>query len=175
VVVRERDVDKSVDLTWQEGLTVDGASALGGTVRLEGADDRPGLRPTEGLLASLGACGAMDVASILTKKRQAWDRYEVHVEGDQTDERPERFASITLVHEIEGPELAVEAVRRSIELSATRYCPVNATLSTGKVEIHHRYRVRNAAGEHAAEVVRTGPDGAIELGDAPQPEATPAS
>ena len=34
-----------------------------------------------------------------------------------------------------------QAVRRAIELSATKYCPVNAMLSAGATEIHHRYRM----------------------------------
>ena len=36
-----------------------------------------------------------------------------------------------------------ETVRRAIELSATKYCPVNAMLSAGATEVHHRYVVRN--------------------------------
>ena len=52
------------------------------------------------------------------------------------------------------------AVRRSIELSATKYCPVNAMLSAGATEIHHAYRVRGTGPtpfEAAGEVVVTGP------------------
>lgn len=154
---------KSGRLRWRAGLAFDGASGAGGRITLDGADDTPGLRPTEGLLLSLAACTGMDVASILAKKRQRLERYEVSVEGEQSDEHPRPFRRIDLTHEIDGAGVEVEAVRRSIELSATRYCPVNATLASGAVEIHHRYRVRNGEGEHVAEVAVTGPHGALSV------------
>jgi len=53
-----------------------------------------------------------------------------------------------------------EALRRSIELSATRYCPVNAMLSAS-VTITHRYQLTGADGQTRNAVVAiTGPDGA---------------
>ena len=59
---------------------------------------------------------------------------------------------------IEGEAIDVEAVARAIELSATKYCAVGATLSTGMTEIHHAYLVRDGRdGERMAEVIVTGP------------------
>ena len=52
------------------------------------------------------------------------------------------------------------AIRRAIELSATKYCPVNAMLSAGATEVHHRFVVRSTGPEPFAdegEVVVTGP------------------
>jgi hypothetical protein len=50
-------------------------------------------------------------------------------------------------------------VRRAIQLSATKYCPVNAMLSAGATEVHHRFRLRTGepATETESEVVVTGP------------------
>ncbi len=83
----------------------------------------------------------MDVVSILAKKRQAFERYEIHVRGDQRDGYPQVFTRIDVVHELEGPAVDVVALRRSIELSATKYCPVNAMLAAGATEIHHAYHL----------------------------------
>ena len=146
-------------LRWHSGLSFSGQSGSGGRIAWEGADGVAGLRPSEAMLASLGACTAMDVIAILGKKRQVVERYEVELAAQLADQHPQAFQRIEVSHELEGPDLSVEAVRRSIELSATRYCIINATLSSGAVEIHHRYRVRNADGEHAAEVAVTGPLG----------------
>jgi hypothetical protein len=53
-------------------------------------------------------------------------------------------------------------VRRCIELSAVKYCPVNAMLSAGPTEIHHRYRVIDVRADPAmvseGEVLVTGPN-----------------
>lgn len=164
-------------LRWGGGLTFEGLSGSGGHIAWEGDDDRAGLRPSEALLVSLGACTAMDVIAILGKKRQVVAGYELDVEAELGDAHPKAFRRIVVSHELEGRDLDVEAVRRSIELSATRYCVISATLSSGAVEIHHRYVVRNAAGRHEAEVVVTGPLGAgvryAEAGDEGPEEARP--
>ena len=118
------------------------------------------LSPVETLVVCLAACSAMDVAAIAAKKRQVVGRYEVHVEAEQRDAYPQILTRVVLTHDVEGPAVDEAAVRRSIELSATKYCPVNAMLSAGATEVHHRYRVRNTGPEPfdaEGEVVVTGP------------------
>jgi len=118
------------------------------------------LSPVETLVVSLAACSAMDVIAIAAKKRQEIDRYAVHVEADQRDEYPQVLTHVRVVHEVEGPGVDEAAIRRAIELSATKYCPVNAMISAGPTEVHHAYRVIRT-GENAfdeeGEVVVTGP------------------
>jgi hypothetical protein len=68
------------------------------------------------------------------------------------------FTRIDLIHVVEGASVEIAAVRRAIELSATRYCAVGGTLATGVTEIHHRYLVRRAEDEEVmGEVLVTGP------------------
>jgi putative redox protein len=125
--------------------------------------DDPGraeLSPVETMAACVAACSAMDVVAIAAKKRQEISRYEVHVSAVQRDEYPQILTRIDVTHEVEGPAVDEAAIRRSIELSATKYCPVSAMLSAGATEIHHGYRVRNTGPEAFAaegEVVVTGP------------------
>ena len=105
------------------------------------------LSPVETLVVNLGACSAMDVVSIATKKRQQMSAYRVHLDATQRDEYPQILTQIVVTHEVEGPAVDVAAIRRSIELSALKYCPVNAMLSAGATQIHHRYIVRNIGPE----------------------------
>ena len=115
-------------------------------------------RPKETLLAALAGCTAMDVASILRKKRQPAESYVVVVEGESADRHPKVFTSIRVEHQVIG-DVQPEALRRSIELSATRYCPVNAMVSAS-VSVEHRYRLTSADGaRHEAVVAVTGPEG----------------
>lgn len=113
--------------------------------------------PREAVLAALAGCTAMDVASILRKKRQIADSYRISVVGeDREDVQPHVFTRIVVEHQVSG-SVEEEALRRSIELSATRYCPVNAMLS-GTVTVEHRYRLQRP-GEAAIEglVLISGP------------------
>ena len=117
--------------------------------------------PVETLTAALAACSAMDVMSIMVKKRQAVESYDVRVEAVQRDEYPQVLTRVEVVHDIAGPDVSEDAVRRCIELSATKYCPINAMLSAGATEIHHRYRVRGTGAdpfEAEGEVIVTGPE-----------------
>jgi len=104
-----------------------------------------GPRPTESLLAALAGCTAMDVVSLLAKKRQVVASYTIDAIAHQRAEYPQVFTRIDLIHIVEGPALALLAVKRCIELSASRYCPISAMISAGPTEIHHRYRVRDSS------------------------------
>ncbi|MBA2255412.1 MAG: OsmC family protein [Chloroflexi bacterium] len=151
---------KVVESRWEGGLRFTSTDEFGGVVAQEGADGESGYRPSALLLASLAGCTAMDVISILTKKRQGVQRYEVHTTGEQRQDHPQSYHAIVVEHELTGAHLDLDAVRRAILLSATRYCPVTAQLSQGEVTISHRYRVHLEEGDQTAEVVVTGPNGA---------------
>jgi putative redox protein len=133
-----------------------------GTGRSIGFGDtaRGFLSPVETVLVALGSCTAMDVISIATKKRQRVASYRIHVRGDQRDEYPQVFTEIDVIHEVTGENLSEAAIRRSIELSATKYCPVSAMISAGATVVHHRYRIHSTgpvAYEAEDEVIATGP------------------
>lgn len=153
-------MEKSVHLVHRGGLRFDAVPGSGHTVTVDDIAENRGPAPMEYVLVALGSCGGMDVASILAKKRQQVSRYQITVLGEQREEHPRTFTTVTLTHHVEGPKLDPEAVRRAVELSATKYCPVNAMLASGTVTIHHRYVARWDAGERSGEVVLVGPSGA---------------
>lgn len=114
--------------------------------------------PKEALLAALAGCTAMDVASILRKKQQAAISYEIGVSAESAADHPRVFTSITVEHRLAG-EVDPEAIRRSIELSSTRYCPISAMLSRA-VTIEHWYRLSRGDGDSVRALVAvTGPAG----------------
>jgi len=122
----------------------------------EGEDSAAG--PKEAILAALAGCTSMDVAAILRKKRQAVSAYEIAVSAESGAEHPKVFTSITVEHRVTGA-CDPEALRRSIELSSTRYCPVSAMLSKA-LTIEHWYRLTPPGGTPVEALVAvTGPDG----------------
>ena len=148
---------KTAELTFTSGLHFDVDTGSGRTLAF---DDSPGggLGPVETVLAALAACSAMDVISVALKKRQQVVTYRIHARGEQRDKYPQILTRIDLVHEIEGPGVSTRAIARCIQLSATKYCPVNAMLSAGATEVHHAYRVtRPGEPTEEAEVIVTGP------------------
>lgn len=140
-----------------EGLRFDATTGSGHQLVLDSRDGDAGPRPAELLVVALAGCTAMDVISILRKKRQPVTDYAVRVEGLQREEHPSAFLAFRVRHSVHGA-VDVEAVRRAIELSATRYCAVGATLSSGALTIHHGYVIERPDGEIVTgEVCVTGP------------------
>jgi putative redox protein len=143
-------------------MTFRGASGSGHDVLMDaepaaGGEER-GARPMEVILLAFGGCTGMDVISILRKMRQDVVGYEVRLVGERTDQQPTVFTDVTVEHVVRGRDLDVDNVRRAVELSATRYCPVSAMLSRGGVNVTERYRVIDeATSEEQAE--RPGEEG----------------
>jgi putative redox protein len=150
---------RSAELTFEGGMRFAAVTGTGRELTF-GKTPEEGYSPVENLVASLAGCTAMDVIAIALKKRQDIARYTIRATAEQRDEYPQVLTRIDVVHEVEGPPEAVEtaAIRRCIELSAGKYCPVSAMLSAGATEIHHGYRIVRPDGTvEEDEVVVTGP------------------
>jgi putative redox protein len=84
---------------------------------VDGTDSDTGPRPSDLLLVAQAGCTAMDVISILRKKRQHMTHYEVRVNGHRrTEDHPHVFERIDVLHVVEGVGLDAAAVRRAITL-----------------------------------------------------------
>lgn len=83
--------------------------------------------PMELLLLALGSCTAVDVVSILRKKRAQLTGYTVEVRGERRDEHPHSYKRMTVHHIVTGRNISERAVAQAIELSENKYCSVAAT------------------------------------------------
>jgi putative redox protein len=96
--------------------------------------------PAELLLIALGGCTAVDVVSILKKKRERVTGYRVEVRGTRREEHPRAFTRMEVRHVVRGKNVSEKSVASAIELSETKYCSVAATLRPG-VEIVTSYEI----------------------------------
>lgn len=96
--------------------------------------------PMELLLIALGGCTAVDVVSILKKKRERVTDYRVEVRGTRREEHPRAFTRMEVRHVVRGKNVSEKSVASAIELSETKYCSVAATLRPG-VEIVTSYEI----------------------------------
>lgn len=102
--------------------------------------DNDGFRPLELMAISLAGCTAMDVISILAKKRQDVRAFRVNVELERAAEHPKVFTRGVILYRVVGGRVEEDSLRRAIQLSAERYCPAQAML--GKVfPIELRYEI----------------------------------
>ena len=123
-----------VKVNWVGGMAFEATPPSGNKILMDAYPESGGTgnapTPVEALLSSVAACTAMDVISILKKKRQVVTSYRVEIEGERAPEGefPRPFLSMVVRHILAGENLDPEAVARSVELSDTKYCTVVATL-----------------------------------------------
>jgi len=118
---------------WSKGMSFTGSADSGFTVPL-GTDpsvggDNDGFRPMELLVIGLAGCTAMDVISILRKKRQDVTGFEVTVDTERASEHPKVITAFAIRYIVRGRAVDPRAVERAIELSRDTYCPAQAMLS----------------------------------------------
>jgi putative redox protein len=129
-------------LNWKSGLRFHAKTGAGSEIVFDGDNEASDPGPMEGLLTSLAACTAMDVISILEKKRQKVTDYRLEVVGERPPKGvyPRPFTKIVIKHFIEGENVDEQAVARAIELSESKYCSVAITLKSAP-EVINQWQV----------------------------------
>jgi putative redox protein len=109
--------------------------------RPESKGEGTGPRPLELVLYGLAACTAMDVVSVLEKKRTPATSVEIVVNGTQREDGyPHYYEDIALEYVVAGPGVTEAAVARAIELSEEKYCAVKGMLGP-QVRVTSTFRV----------------------------------
>lgn len=84
--------------------------------------------PIELLLVAVAGCTAIDVQSILAKKRQAVTSYDVRISGTRAEDHPRKFTAFDITHIVRGRGISAKAVEDAIRLSDETYCSVAASV-----------------------------------------------
>jgi putative redox protein len=129
---------------WHERMSFTGTADTGFDVPLGAppavGGDSDGFKPIELMLVSLAGCTAMDVISILRKKRQDVRAFDVQVVANREEEHPRVFSHITLEFIVKGKNIDPESVQRAVNLSAEKYCAAQAMLAK-VVPIEHKITI----------------------------------
>lgn len=120
-------------VTWKnDGFKFIGTADSGSSVDLASAIDAKvggeGFRPMELMAVGLAGCTGMDVISILQKKRQIVESFEVSVETKNAEDHPHVWTQVEIKYLIRGENIDKVAVERAIALSRDKYCPAQAML-----------------------------------------------
>lgn len=127
-------------VAWKQEMLFDGLSHSNHALPLDGdAAHQHGASPMEIVLVGLCGCTAIDVISILRKKREPFTGLTVSADADQSTEPPKVFTRIKLIYHVSGA-VSQKAMEDAVHLSETRYCSVAAMLSnTATIEYAIEY------------------------------------
>ena len=118
------------NVIWKKRMSFEGTAESGfkvplGTSPSVGGDE-DGFRPLELIAIGIAGCTSMDVVSILKKKHQELDSFEVKISAELATEHPKVFTSLRIEYFLSGTDISQEAVERAVQLSAEKYCPAQA-------------------------------------------------
>ncbi len=120
-------------LNWNGGMSFEGAGDSGFVQKMDAEESAGGengaARPMEFIALGLAGCTAMDVISILRKKKQPVTDFKVMLHADRAEEHPKVFSHAVIEYLVTGENVDEAALLRAIELSAEKYCPAQAMLS----------------------------------------------
>jgi len=122
-------------VTWKNEMLFDGLSHSNHTIPFDGDPAHVhGASPMEVVLMGLCGCTAIDVVSILRKKREPFTGLTVSAEAEQANEPPKVFAHVKLIYRVSGA-VSHKAMEDAVHLSETKYCSVAGMISkTAKID-----------------------------------------
>jgi len=116
----------------------------GNKVEMDGSPDiggqNKGIRPMQMLLAAAGGCSAIDVISILKKRKQDLKDIKITVEGErEPNVTPSLYTDIHITFRLFGT-IDRDKAEKAVALSLEKYCSVAKTLElkakiTSSIEI----------------------------------------
>lgn len=119
-------------VNWQHDMTFIGEANSGFAIRMDAdhslGGNNTGVQPMEMIALGLIGCTAMDVISIMRKKRQDVTHFEVSIDAARSADHPKVFTNAVITYIVSGHDIDEAALLRSVELSVTKYCPAQAML-----------------------------------------------
>lgn len=103
------------------------------SVDMRHADEKQNLSPVEMILASVAACAAVDIVSMLRKKRKTFIDLIVETTGVRREEHPRGLIQITSKYTLFSPDTSLEAFVKVAKLATYNYCSAAASV---KAEIN---------------------------------------
>ena len=126
-----------------DGLSLAGISNSGNWTMMDTSKDVGGnngaTTPFELLFFALGGCMSMDILSILEKKRNVVDSYQVNIEAQRRDKYPKVADRIDIEFLFWG-KINSPDVERAIDLSSSKYCSVSNMLKH-EITINYTFKL----------------------------------
>ncbi len=107
-------------------------------------DQKKAQSPMELLLSSVVACAAVDIVSMIKKRRKTLVDFKGKATGVRREEHPKKFTSINVHYEIISPDLTDKEADRIVGLAVEKYCSVASTINESS-ELTHSFEIKPEA------------------------------
>jgi putative redox protein len=114
---------------WIDDLQFVARAGAGPAGVMDTPDSGGGASPMELMLMGVAGCTAVDVMTILKKKRLKVTGFRVDIAGERSDEYPKRYTDIHITYVIYGTDINPGGVKQAIALSENKYCGAMASVN----------------------------------------------
>ena len=97
--------------------------------------------PMELLLSALGACAAVEIVSMVKKRRKTFINLEAEISGSRKEDHPKAFTDVHLKYIITSPDLTHQEAERIVELATSKYCSVAGSIGAKQT---HSFEIKRS-------------------------------
>lgn len=91
--------------------------------------DKKSLGPVEMMLAAIAGCAAVDIVSMLKKKRKTFIDLSIETTGVRREEHPRALTHITSKYTLFSPDTSLETFEKVAKLATDKYCSAASSVS----------------------------------------------
>ena len=124
--------DKEFEAVNEEGNKI--------TIDMYDPEDKKHMSPTQLLLSAVTACAAVDIVSMVKKKRKTFIDLTSEIVGDRNEDHPRKFNKIHVHYTLVSPDMTKEEFEKVVTLAVDKYCSVASTVNES-TELTHSVEV----------------------------------
>jgi putative redox protein len=116
-------------LKWINGMQFIARAGDSPAVVIDNPESKGGPSPMQLVLIGVAGCSAIDVISILQKKRTNVTDFQVNISAERAEDHPKRYTKIQIEFVLHGKGIKPKAAEQAIQLSEKKYCSALASLN----------------------------------------------
>ena len=110
------------------------------TVDMYAREKKENLSPMELLLSAVTTCAALEVVSMIKKRRRDFKDIKAESSGVRADTHPKFYKEINIKYIIYSKDLEAKEAERFISLALTKYCSVGSSIRKD-TNINHSFEI----------------------------------
>lgn len=120
----------AIKLNYKEDKKYEAINESGNVLPIDmlAVEDKKAFSPMQLLLAGVASCAAVDLVSMIKKRRKTFIDLKADISGVRREKDPKSYTDIDLKYIITSPDLTEKEAERLVSLAVNNYCSVSDSL-----------------------------------------------
>ena len=136
------EINVSMSYVDDEKYQVTNASGNKLLVDMYSQDKKKNFSPMELLLSAVASCAAVEIVSMIKKRRRDFKAIKAKLSGIRAETHPMYYKEININYIIYSEDLQDNEADRFISLALTKYCSVGSSIRKDTI-INHNFKILN--------------------------------